>query len=104
MTNLVEQTQQAIKRFGKSIAIVTLNDGQARYASPSSAITNLTNEPPTLLLPLEKTASLYPLITPGSCFGINILAAHHEDVVNACIRQKGEERFSLSTGQLLTKA
>tara|TARA_B110000014_G_scaffold232104_1_gene194566 strand:- start:340 stop:816 length:477 start_codon:yes stop_codon:yes gene_type:complete len=95
MTTLADKTQQAIKRFGKSICIVTVSDERGRYASPSSAITNLTNEPPTLLLPLEKTASLYPLLKPSTSFGVNVLAAHHEEVVNACIRQKGDDRFSV---------
>ncbi len=99
MITLAEKTQQAIKRFGKSICIVTVSDKQGRYASPSSAITNLTNEPPTLLLPLEKTASLYPLLKAGGHFAVNVLAAHHDEVVNACIRQKGEGRFSVGDWQ-----
>ncbi|ARN72957.1 flavin reductase family protein [Oceanicoccus sagamiensis] len=99
MSTLADKTEQAIKRFGKSICIVTVSDHQGRYASPSSAITNLTNDPPSLLLPLEKTASLYPLLKPGSHFGVNVLGAEHQAVVDACIRQKGEQRFSVGDWQ-----
>lgn len=65
MSHIVNESMQALKRFGKSVCIVTSVDQQGRYATPSSAITNLTNNPPTLLLPMEKTASLYPLLSEG---------------------------------------
>lgn len=95
--SLITQTKDALNRFGKSISIITCCDEKGRYASPSSAVTNLSYEPPTLLLPLEKSASLYPLLSSGAGFCVNILGAGHEDIVNACIQKKGEERFS--TGQ-----
>ena len=49
MSHIVNESMQALKRFGKSVCIVTSVDQQGRYATPSSAITNLTNNPPTLL-------------------------------------------------------
>ena len=92
--SLVEQTRTALKRFGKSISIVTAADGNGRYATPSSAITNLSYEPPTLLLPIEKQSSLYPLLSSGAPFCVNILGASHQEVVDACIKHKGEQRFA----------
>lgn len=99
MSHIVNESMQALKRFGKSVCIVTSVDQQGRYATPSSAITNLTNNPPTLLLPMEKTASLYPLLSEGVRFGVNLLAPNHQQVIEACISKKGEDRFSVGQWQ-----
>ena len=91
---ITEQTQAALKRFGKSVCLISAADDNGRYVTPSSAVTNLSNTPPTLLLPIEKTASLYPLLSAKSSFCVNVLGASHTEVVNASIKLKGEDRFS----------
>ena len=96
---IVNETTQALKRFGKSVCIITSADQRGRFAAPSSAITNLTNNPPTLLLPMEKTASLYPLLSEGARFGVNLLAPNHQPVIQACITKEGEDRFSVGRWQ-----
>lgn len=93
--DLIEKNKQALKRMGKSISLISCADENGRYVSPSSAVTNLSYDPPTFLLPLEKSASLYPLLANGTAFAVNILGAGQEALVDACVKLKGEERFSV---------
>ncbi|MFT7224223.1 MAG: flavin reductase (DIM6/NTAB) family NADH-FMN oxidoreductase RutF [Cellvibrionaceae bacterium] len=92
---LIEQYKQALKYLGKSITLISSNDGQHRYVTPSSAVTNFSYDPPSFLLPLEKSASLYPALAGGAAFTINVLGAEHRELVEACLRLKGEARFSV---------
>jgi flavin reductase len=94
------EIKTAFSRIGKSIAVITLADADGRQATISSAFTYLTQQPPTLLLALEKSSSLYGKLTAGQRFAVNVLGDGHQAVVDACARQKGEARFSVGDWQL----
>lgn len=90
----------AFARIGKSIAVITLADADGRQATISSAFTYLTQQPPTLLLALEKSSSLYTKLTSGQTFAVNVLGDGHQAIVDACARQKGEARFAVGAWQI----
>ena len=91
---LIENYKQALKCMGKSICLISSFDEKGRYVSPSSAVTNFSYDPPTFLLPLEKSASLYGPLVNEEPFAINVLGVQHKALLDTCLSQKGEERFS----------
>jgi flavin reductase len=91
----------AFSRIGKSIAVITLADDDGRHATISSAFMNLTQQPPSILLALEKSSSLYARFSDKRTFAINVLGDGHQGVVDACAREKGEARFQV--GEWLTE-
>ena len=85
--------KDAIKRFAKSVAIITTAKDGVRYAMPATAVTPLANEPASLLFCVEKTASSYPVLASGTEFAVNLLALAQKDIAERCMTAKGEARF-----------
>ena len=92
--SLADRAAGAMQRLAKSVTIVTTTDGRARHASPATAVTNLTDEPPTLALCMKTASGMHALLEPGRGFVVNVLAATQRDVLEACMKARGEERFA----------
>jgi flavin reductase (DIM6/NTAB) family NADH-FMN oxidoreductase RutF len=85
--------KDAIKRFAKSVAIITTAKDGMRYAMPATAVTPLANDPASLLFCVEKTASSYPVLASGTEFAVNLLSLSQKDIAERCMSAKGEARF-----------
>ncbi|WP_101760081.1 flavin reductase family protein [Oceanicoccus sp. KOV_DT_Chl] len=90
---LESKTKQAFKKIGKSVCILSCYSHGQRHASISSAVCNVSNSPPSLLVCIEKTASLATLLIEDTCFGVNVLAADQQATLDHCMHHKGEQRF-----------
>lgn len=96
MDDLATQTKLALRRLAKSVAIVTTRWNGVRYAMAATAVEGLTLDPPSLLLCINKTASLAAPLTAGAPFTVNLLAHSHADLSARCgAPWQGEERFAL---------
>jgi flavin reductase (DIM6/NTAB) family NADH-FMN oxidoreductase RutF len=93
--DLISRTGNAFKQMAKSIYILSCFKQGVRHASVSSAVCNISNDPPSLLICMEKTASFSRLLTPDTLFAINILGAGQQAVVEHCMGAKGEARFDV---------
>jgi flavin reductase (DIM6/NTAB) family NADH-FMN oxidoreductase RutF len=93
---LIQGMKQAMRRLAASVVVVTARDGQTRYAMAASAVTSLSMDPPSILLCVNKTASIYPILDHGRDFCVNVLSGAHEALSIACSGgQKGEGRFAI---------
>lgn len=99
--DFVARTGEAFKQMAKSIYILTCSRGETRYASVSSAVCNVSNDPPSLLISMEKSASFSGLLQPGDPFAVNILGADQQAVVEHCMRAKGDARFDIGQWTML---
>jgi flavin reductase (DIM6/NTAB) family NADH-FMN oxidoreductase RutF len=53
-------------------------------------------DPPSLLFCVNRSASIYPILSHGKHFCINVLSSAHEALSVACSgAQKGEQRFEI---------
>src|SRR5271155_5585472 len=93
---LIGGMKQAMRRLAASVVVVSAREGDTRYAMAASAVTSLSMEPPSILLCVNKSASIYPILNHGKDFCINVLAGSHTDLSVACSGgQKGEGRFAI---------
>jgi flavin reductase (DIM6/NTAB) family NADH-FMN oxidoreductase RutF len=95
---LIDGMKQAMRRLAASVVVATARDGETRYAMAASACTSLSMEPPSILICVNKTASIYPILNHGRDFCINVLSGSkaHEAVSKACSGgEKGEGRFAI---------
>jgi flavin reductase (DIM6/NTAB) family NADH-FMN oxidoreductase RutF len=95
---LIGGMKQAMRRLAASVVVVTARDGDIRYAMAASACTSLSMDPPSILLCVNKNASIYPILNHGRDFCINVLSGSelHEAVSKACSGgEKGEGRFTI---------
>lgn len=93
--DFISRTGNAFKQMAKSVYILSCFKQGVRHASVSTAICNVSDVPPSLLISMEKKASFSGLLTPGTLFAINILGAGQRAVVEHCVGAKGEARFEV---------
>jgi len=92
--DLAGQMKAAMRRLAKSVVIVTTRYRGQRMAMAATAVDSLSLEPPSLLVCVNRTASIFPALSGSAAFCINILARGHEPLAQLCGGQaKGEARF-----------
>ncbi|WP_439888376.1 flavin reductase family protein [Pseudomonas sp. MBLB4123] len=92
--NLKAEMLQAMRRLAKSVTIITTSNGSERFAMSATAVDSLSTEPPSLLICVNKTASLHGVLDAGADFCVNILGLEQEELSQLCSGPvKGEARF-----------
>ena len=80
--------------MAKAVVVITSAKDGIRYAMAATAVSELSFDPPSMLVCVNRSASLFPVLEAGAPFAINIL--HHEQisVAQRCAGAvKGEARF-----------
>ena len=101
-SHLVPEFRAAMRRVAATVTLITTADAAGqRHGMVATAVSSVTMEPPTLLICVNRSASLYaPLIQRGQ-FCVNVLMASHHGLV-ACFsgRKIGEARFDTGDWRL----
>lgn len=94
MSDVGTDLRAALRRLAKAVAVITTcSDGQ-RHAMAATAISELSLDPPSMLVCVNRRASLHPILASGAPFAINILHSSHVDISRACGGgAQGEARF-----------
>lgn len=100
MTNIADDFKQAMRRLATTIAIVTAGKDEECTGMAATAVMSVTAEPPTLIIAVNRTASITPILAGEEEFCINLLAARHQPLVGVFSGQKkGRERFETGDWQ-----
>ncbi|MDT8760195.1 flavin reductase family protein [Sphingomonas psychrotolerans] len=95
MRDVAEQLRAGLRRLGKAVVVITCRYEERRWAMTATAVSELSMDPPSLLVCVNKSASLHGPLTAGANFCVNILHADHLHVSQACSgKAKGEARFA----------
>lgn len=81
--------RQLMRHQAGAVAIVATATGEQRAGLTATAFSSLSDQPPTLLVCVQRRAGAHDLIARARSFAVNILAADQQDVA---------ERFSGSSG------
>jgi flavin reductase (DIM6/NTAB) family NADH-FMN oxidoreductase RutF len=92
-----ELTRQAMRKLASSVAVVTAQDAEARQAMTATSVTSLSLEPPSLLVCINKSAAIYPLLLAKQPFAVNILSRAQERISELCGGGEQGDRFSEGT-------
>lgn len=88
--------RQGLRRLAKAVVVITTQRNGERYAMAATAVSELSMDPPSLLICVNETASIFPALQAESYFCINILHARQLKLAEACSGAiKGEARFRL---------
>lgn len=91
---LAEQLKLGLRRLGKAVVVITSWHDGRRWAMTATAVSELSMDPPSLLVCVNRSASLHVPLTAGANFCVNILDASQLDIAMASAgKLKGEERF-----------
>jgi flavin reductase len=75
--------RKAMRRLTAAVTVITTAHDERRYGMTATAVTSVSTDPPSLLVCINRSASLHePLIRSGR-FCVNILLAEQTDVAQA---------------------
>lgn len=86
-----------MRRLAASVCVVTAVDGEGqRQAMTATAVTSVSDNPPSLLVCVNRQASLHDVLAQGHRFAVNVLSADQADISMLCASgEVGEARFAL---------
>ncbi|MBP2170677.1 flavin reductase [Erwinia toletana] len=77
-----QEFRNAMSRLGAAVNIITTDGPGGRAGFTASAVCSVTDSPPTLLVCLNRSASVHPAFTENQALCVNTLAAGHESLSN----------------------
>lgn len=87
-------TRKGLRRFAKSVMVITARQGQRRFAMSATAVSEVSLDPPTLLVCVNQTSTFHSSLVPGAEFAMSILHAGQEQIARNCGGElRGEDRF-----------
>lgn len=69
-----------IGRFASGVTILTSRTGERDFGTTASAVTSLSDEPPMIVICLNKTSSTAAAIIESGTFAVNVLAEDHTEL------------------------
>jgi flavin reductase (DIM6/NTAB) family NADH-FMN oxidoreductase RutF len=92
----------AMRRLTAAIVIVTGCDDGEPFGMAATAFTSVSADPPSVIVGVNRSASLHSPITKGRHFAINLLSSDHRDLVAAFSSSaRRAERFAGSDWKTL---
>lgn len=93
---LRETMVAGLRRLAKAVVVITCDYEGRRYAMAATAVSELSLDPLSLLICVNKSASMSRPLASQVDFAVNILNSSHEEISALCSGVvKGEERFKL---------
>lgn len=74
--------RNAMARLGAAVNIVTTDGPGGLAGFTASAVCSVTDDPPTLLVCLNRHASVYPAVQANGALCVNALAGGHQEISN----------------------
>lgn len=91
-SNPARELRTAMGQVAAAVSVVTTLAGNRPHGTTVSAFMSLSMEPPMILVSLDRTSALLELLDVGSPVGLNVLAAH-QDQIALRFATKGEDKF-----------
>jgi flavin reductase (DIM6/NTAB) family NADH-FMN oxidoreductase RutF len=88
------RTRLALRRLAGSVALISARWLNRRYAMIATAVDGLSLDPPSLLVCVNKAASLAEPLRCGAAFAVNLLGSNHREISALCASAQGEGRFA----------
>jgi flavin reductase (DIM6/NTAB) family NADH-FMN oxidoreductase RutF len=86
--------KQAMRRLATTVALITSGQGENWAGMAATAVVSVCADPPTLLVAVNRTASLHPTLHAEKRFCVNLLSERHRDLVGIFSgKKKGLARF-----------
>lgn len=87
--------RNAMSRLGAAVNIITTEGPGGRAGFTASAVCSVSDEPPSLLVCLNRSASVYETFKKNAVLCVNVLGPGHQDISNLFGGKTSmEERFA----------
>jgi flavin reductase (DIM6/NTAB) family NADH-FMN oxidoreductase RutF len=92
MSAASEDFKQALAAWATGVTIVTARAGERIHGMTVSAFTEVSLDPPLVLVCADKSSNTHELIAEGGVFAVNVLARDQEALSNRFASKKDEHR------------
>ena len=92
MPDSADALKQVLSRWATGVTIVTARAGDRIHGMTVSAFSEVSLEPPLVLVCADKTSNTHPLIAEGGVFAVNVLASDQAELSNRFASKKDEHR------------
>ncbi len=83
-----------LRRFAKSVMVISCAYKGERFAMSATAVSEVSLDPPSMLICINRETKIYKALSQGTSFCINMLQSGQEDIARNCGGERqGEDRF-----------
>lgn len=95
-TTVADDLKDALRNLVRSVVVVTACHEGRPYAMAATAVSEVSLDPPSMLVCINRNAAIFAAIDAGSDLVLNVLGCDQEAVSRACGGAlRGEEKFSI---------
>jgi flavin reductase (DIM6/NTAB) family NADH-FMN oxidoreductase RutF len=94
---LLDAFRSAMRHVAATVYAVTTGEVGERHGILATAVSSLSFDPPSLLVCINRTASLHEPLACADTFCVNVLGLGNRDVAEVFYHQRGEDRFTVGT-------
>lgn len=92
---LLQSFRMAMRHVAATVYAVTTGHGGNRYGIIATAVSSLSFDPPSLLVCVNRAASLHAPLASAETFCVNVLGLCNRDVAEQFVNGRWEDRFAL---------
>lgn len=98
---LIESFREAMRHVASTVYAVTTQDDGERYGILATAVSSLSFDPPSLLVCVNRAASLHDPLARAEKFAVNVLGMGNRDVAEHFMLPLSEDRFAVGEWEML---
>ena len=92
---ILDSFKSAMRHVAATVYAVTTGHGGGRYGILATAVSSLSFEPPSLLVCVNRSASLHAPLAEAETFCVNVLGLGNRDVAEQFVSRGGQDRFAV---------
>ena len=97
--------REAMSRYGAAVHVVTTDGAGGKTGFTATAIVSVSDNPPTILICINRKSAAGPLLAENGVFCVNTLGADAQGIADVFAGRTGAklaERFNVGTWSMLT--
>ena len=94
-TELLDAFRSAMRHVAATVYAVTTGHVGERHGILATAVSSLSFEPPSLLVCVNRAASLHEPLACADTFCVNVLGLGSRDIAEVFEKARGEDRFAI---------
>lgn len=93
--DVLDAFRQAMRHVASTVYAITTGPAGERQGILATAVSSLSFDPPSLLVCVNRSASLHEPLSGAGIFAVNVLGLSNRDVAEQFMMGRGEERFAV---------
>jgi flavin reductase len=89
-----QEYRDAMARFGAAVSVVTTDGPGGKRGFTASAVCSVTDDPPTLLVCVNRQNESHPALIANKVMAVNTLSADQQDLSNVFATGEAAKRFA----------